>query len=289
MYFNNSDKEIIKENEIVSNSETEIDVLEKRDNVTIEQEERNNKKKKDFFYYFNRIIIGIVILLVLVLTVSFTIFDRMMVENSEEEFENVANEEVSMTDQEVLDYISEEINKIFIETKKPIFLTETDNPENEFAITGLQLGNTQPTGEPTHNTYFLNYELQNMGVVVALKDDKISDILVNVVYSGKYYILIYTPQYGVVGGPDEMSNYLGQITYNVDINNYSNVTFKSDERYDATYGSLQYYTGDDSIMDVSGGYFKASMSNGNFTDVEFFRGNRSIDINSLDFNYQLKK
>lgn len=248
----------------------------------------NCGKNRDFFFYFNRVIIGIVILLVFVILISFTIFDRMMVENSEEEFENVANEEVSMTDQKVLDYISQEVNKIFVETKESIFLSEnTGDSENEIAITGMTLGGVQ-VDTNTFST-FLGPELDSMGIVVALKDDKISDIQVNVVYSGQYYILVYVPGYGVSGSPSDLSKYLGQISYNVDTNNYSNVTFKSDVRYDATYGSKQYFSGDDSIIDVSGGYFKASMINGEFSDVEFYRGNRSIDVNNLNFDYQLKK
>lgn len=233
---------------------------------------------------------GFVGIIIIIAIVMYSMNSNSTTVVSDSDFYNVNNEDLinDVDDQEVLDYISKEINKIFKDTKNSIFLTGTSDDTDMIAINGLKLGNVQSTSDSRLIHTYLNGDIENMGIFLTLENDKISNIQVNIVYSGQYYITFYATGGSSYYDANDLSKYIGQITYNVDITNYSNVTFRSDVRYDATYGSVQYFTGDDSECDLSGGYFKASLLNGAFTDIEFFRRNREIDINNLNFDYQLE-
>lgn len=232
---------------------------------------------------------NLIIIIIIFICIIFSVSIGMYIYNQNLEIVSVEEfEKNTQNDQEVLDYISKEVNKIFNDTKNSIFLTGTTADNDMIAINSLKLGNVQSTSDSRVVHTFLNGDIENMGIFLTLENDIINNIMVNVVYSGQYYITFYATGGSSYHDANDLSKYIGQITYNVDITNYSNVTFKSDVRYDATYGSEQYFTGDNSECDFSGGYFKASLLNGTFSDIEFFRGDRKVDINSLNFNYQLE-
>lgn len=127
---------------------------------------QNCGKNNDFFYYFNRIIISIVVVLVLVIIISFSMFDRMLEKESEENvsYSSVSNQEINSivkrynisfeVQQEIIKnwnkvsgYGTANLNRVILDvTRGWMYLTYTDTLNNGLyvysdATSGAHFGN----------------------------------------------------------------------------------------------------------------------------------------------------
>lgn len=188
-------------------------------------------------------------------------------------------------EKEIFDYLCEESCKIFSKTKDSIFLKGTSEHSDMIAIKDLKLGTVDNSSVANYlTTTFLNGDIQDVGINLVLKNDKIDSAFVNVVYAGQYCFLGYNyssqTKFGGTGLKD-MNDYVGQITYKVNCNDYSQVTFFNDQRFDKQYGSRQYFLGEEFNTVDAEGYFTSTLKNGVLSDIEFSRNGVNIDVTDL--------
>lgn len=205
---------------------------------------------------------------------STTVVSDNYLENNEEKKEK-----------EIFDYLCEESCKIYSKTKDSIFLKGTSEHSDMIAIKDLNLGTVDNSSKAGYlTTTFLNGDIQDVGVNLILKNDKIDYAFVNVVYAGQYYFLGYDysshTKFGGNGLKD-MNYYVGQITYKVNCNDYSQVTFFNDQRFDKEYGSRQYFLGEEFNTANADGYFTSTLKDGVLSDIAFSRNGVNVDVTNL--------
>lgn len=229
------------------------------------------------------IVSGIVGIIFIICIAMYIINNNSTIVASNSDLNNTNSEEAK--DKEIFDYLCEESCKIYSKTRDSIFLKGTSEHSDMVAIKDLKLGTVDNSSTTLYQTTtFLNGDIESVGVNLILKNDKIEYAFVNVVYTGQYYLLGYDySSHKKFGGtsPQDMNYYVGQITYRVNCDDYSQITFLNDQRFDKQYGSQQYFSGEEFNIADSDSYFKSILKDGVVSDIEFVRNGVNVDVTTL--------
>lgn len=179
------------------------------------------------------------------------------------------------TDKQLYDELVKEAGKIIDESRNSIFPT---NENGQITINNLDLESVSIDNNTGVN--FMEADVNKISIYIALKDDKIDNILLFVEYNGEADIRGYKTGIGSYNSKD---NYEGSLTYEIDINNYSQVIFCSDYRWLGNELIVSEKQQERNNPDYSGGGFSfdINLKNGAISNIMFARGNRAIDVTNL--------